>query len=270
MGDKCHISIEGWLGHRRQQTGCQYFSWAHARCRPTHGQAKIQMGDFSHMHQDIVFQMPPAWGQSVSVLCQEKAHFHHARRISFWRSHLGNLLHHGMHPPGCGSHHCRTNSRRIQEASWSAFLSLGWSWTCVPTLQSATLSMENELAVSINGVINNKTLQRLIRGSQHQPDLANAPKGASKPLAVPLPPPPKPKKKKKKVVPMEPIKEIVVNPDRRIDESDTNLPSPRHSPPLSLEPREPTPLPPSQTLPSSLITSLNLQPLHKNPFSPCP
>lgn len=78
-------------------------------------------------------------------------------------------------------------------------------------LQSATLSVENEPVIPINGVINNKTLRRLLRGFQHQPELAKVPKGAPKPQAKPQPQPPRPKKK---VVVVDPIEEIAVSPER--------------------------------------------------------
>lgn len=135
-------------------------------------------------------------------------------------------------------------------------------------LQSATLSVENEPVIPINGVINNKTLRRLLRGFQHQPELAKVPKGAPKPQAKPQPQPPRPKKK---VVVVDPIEEIAVSPERCVHDSDACISS-LPSPPLPKELRESAPPPSSpsrQTPPPSPITLPSFQSLSKH-FSPPP
>lgn len=48
------------------------------------------------------------------------------------------------------------------------------------TLHSDILSMEDELVIQVNGVINSKTLRRLLKDSPHRPKLVKAPKGSSK------------------------------------------------------------------------------------------
>lgn len=87
-------------------------------------------------------------------------------------------------------------------------------------LQSDTFSVDNEPGILINGVVNNKTLRWLMKGSPHQPGLAKAPKGAPKPPTSLLPPPLRPKKKKSVVV------EHVTSPECYVDDFNATLPSP--------------------------------------------
>lgn len=91
---------------------------------------------------------------------------------------------------------------------------------------SDTFFVESESIILVNRVVNNKTLRRLMRQSQHQPDLAKSSKGVPKPLAAPLPPPLRPKKKKNKSVFMKPIEEVVASLECHVDDFDAALSSP--------------------------------------------